>query len=381
MGCFCFSFIVFEWHDNLEVGIEMRILSIDNIQKNMRLAKSVYTADGNVLLVEGARLTDERIEKLKQFGVSSLYVTNKWIGEIEVDDLITVETKNEATKISKEVMSNVEQNLPITSEKIHQIISDLIDELFLNRHIAFGLIEIRAMNDYHFSHNVAVCVLSLMTGIALNYNYSKLKLLGTGAILHDIGKAKIPLEILNKNRKLTTDEYAMMQKHSQIGYDILKECNDINSISAYVAWQHHERLDGSGYPLGLKGTEIHEFARITALADVYDAMSTDRVYRKRLLPHEVIEYLRDQERILFDPELTRVFLQNIAPFPIGSMVLLNGGEKGIVIKINKDFPARPVVKIIFDQNGQLLKEPLEKNLKVDLTSFILKGLKDEEITF
>lgn len=359
----------------------MKIISIENIKKNMRLAKSVYTADGNVLLVEGARLTDERIERLRQFGVSTLYIANKWVGEIEVDNLITIQTKNEATKIAKQIVANIRQNLPIPGERVDQVISDLIDELFLNRHITFNLIEIRAMNDYLFSHSVTVCVLSLMTGIALNYNYSKLRILGVGAILHDIGKAKIPLEILNKSGKLTTDEYAVIQKHSQIGYDILKECNDIESISAVVALQHHERLNGSGYPLGLKGTAINEFARITALADVYDAMSSDRVYRKRLLSQEVIEYLRDQERILFDPELSRAFLQNIVPFPIGSMVLLNSGEKGIVIKLNKYFPARPVVKIIFGQNDQLLDEPFEKNLKVDLTSFILKELKDEEITF
>jgi hypothetical protein len=107
-------------------------------------------------------------------------------------------------------------------------------------------------------------------------------------------------------------------------------------------------------------------------------MSTDRIYRKRFLPHETIEYIRDKGRVFFDTELAKVFLQNIAPFPIGSMVLLNTGEKAVVIKIPKDFPARPVVKAIFNPDGEVITTPPEKDLKQDLTLFIVKAFKDEE---
>ncbi|HBE78563.1 MAG TPA: HD-GYP domain-containing protein [Firmicutes bacterium] len=356
----------------------MKILSIDNLKENMQLARSIYSAKGNVLLAEGTYLTDKYIKKLERFGVSTLYITDQRIGQVEVDELVKIQTRNEATKITKKLMTNISKGKALDSEKIVKVVDDIIKELIDNPNIIINLVEMRVMNDYHFSHNVGVCLLALVTGMALNYNDSKLKLLGTGAILHDIGKAKIPLEILNKKGKLTKFEYSDIQKHPQIGYDILKECADINWLSACVAWQHHERSDGSGYPLGIKGFQIQEFSRIVALADVYDAMSTDRIYRKRFLPHQVIEYIRDQGQLIFDPDLTAIFLQNIAPFPIGSTVVLENGERGVVIDVTKDFPTRPVVKVLYDRNDRLLAVPSEKDLKKELTSFVIKVIDDNE---
>ncbi len=357
----------------------MLILSINNVTNQMQLARNIYSADGNTLLAAGTRLNDNFINKLKQFGISTVYISDKYIGKIEVDELVKTQTKNEAIRITKEVMNNIRLGKTWNGEDIHQVIVSIIDELFRNQDILYNLVEIRAMNDYHYGHNVAVCVLSLLTGISLHYNNQKLKQLGTGALLHDVGKSKISLKILNKKGSLTEEEYDEVKKHPELGYNILKQSNNINEEEAYIAWQHHERFDGSGYPLGLRGKEICESARIVMLADVYDAMSTDRVYRKRFLPQEVIEYIRDQGQIQFDPELSKMFLENIAPFPVGSMVLLSNGQKGVVIKVTKDFPARPLIKIIFDHNGNSIKEPVEKDLKKDLTLFILKTLKDNEI--
>jgi HD-GYP domain-containing protein (c-di-GMP phosphodiesterase class II) len=356
----------------------MLILSIDNVKENMRLAKNIYSAEGNTLLAAGTCLTDNLVSHLKEYGVSTVYITDKHIGKIEVDELVKIQTRNETTKITKNVMNNIRKDRTWNGEEIHKVINDVIEDLLQNRNILYNLVEIRAMSDYHYAHNASVCILSLITGIALDYSSSRLKMLGAGALLHDIGKAKIPIKILNKNGSLTHEEYKEVKKHTQIGYDILRQCNDINIQSAYIAWQHHERFDGSGYPQGLRGFEINESARIVALADVYDAMSTDRVYRKRLLSQEVIEYIRDQGNIQFDSELSQIFLRNIAPFPIGSTVLLNSGEKGIVIKVTKDFPARPVVRIIIDKDGQLIKTPFDKDLRTDLTLVILKALKDNE---
>ena len=357
----------------------MLILSINSVTNQMHLAKNIYSADGNTLLAAGTRLSDNFIEKLKQFGVSTVYISDKYIGKIEVDELVKTQTKNEATRITKEVMNNIRQDKTLDGEDIHQVIVRIIDELFENHDILYNLVEIRAMNDYHYAHNVAVCILSLMTGITLCYNYQQLKQLGTGALLHDVGKSKISLKILNKKGNLTQKEYEEIKKHPSLGYDILMQSKNINEEEAFIAWQHHELFDGSGYPLGLRGMEICEPARIVALADVYDAMSTDRIYRKRYLPQEVVEYIRDQGPNQFDPKLSKVFLENIAPFPIGSMVLLNNGQKGIVIHVNREFPARPLIKMMWDQNGNLIKEPEEKDLKKDLTLFVVKTLKDDEM--
>jgi HD-GYP domain-containing protein (c-di-GMP phosphodiesterase class II) len=355
----------------------MILLSIDHVTEKMRVAKNIYSAEGNVLLAQGAYLNHHYLNKLRELGISSLYIMDNRIGQTEVEPLVKIETQKAVTKIAKETMNSIRSGQSINGHKIEVIISHVIEDLIHNRTVSYNMVEIRAMNDYHFSHNVTVCVLSLMTGIALGYNESKLKQLGAGAILHDIGKAKIAESILNKNSALTGEEYQEIQKHSQIGYEVLQNCVDIDDTAKFIPWQHHERFDGSGYPKGLRGYQIHEFARIAALADVYDAMSTDRIYRKRFLPHEVIEYLRDKGKILFDPELTKAFLQNIAPFPIGSLVLLNSGEKAVVAKIPKDFPTRPEVEIIFGTDGALLEVPLKKDLKEDLTLFIIRAFKDD----
>jgi HD-GYP domain-containing protein (c-di-GMP phosphodiesterase class II) len=354
----------------------MILLSIEHVTEKMQVAKNIYSAEGNVLLAEGALLNRYYIDKLKQLGISSLYIIDSRVGQIEVEPLVKIETQKEITKIAKETMTSIRKGQLLNGQRVEAVIEHVIEDLIHNRTISYNMVEIRAMNDYHFSHNVAVCVLSIMTGIAMGYGDSKLKQLGAGAILHDIGKARIAESILNKNGPLTHEEYLEIQRHPQIGYEVLQNHNDIDDTAKCIPWQHHERFDGSGYPKGLKGNTIHEYARIVTLADVYDAMSTDRIYRKRFLPHEVIEYIRDKGKILFDPELTRIFLQNIAPFPIGSLVLLNTSEKGVVVKVPKDFPTRPQVDIIFGPDGELLTKPIKKDLREDLTLFIVRAFKD-----
>jgi len=336
----------------------------------MCLARAVYSVNGTVLLAEGMKLTERYIERLKEMGISILYIADHHLGKIMVDEVIRIQIKNEATKAVKETLTDIYQSRAINSERIRQTVNSLIDELIANRNVIYNLVEIRSTDDYHFVHSVSVCVLSIMTGIAIGYNYYKLIQLGTSALLHDIGKTGIPKEILTKKEKLTPGEYEVVKKHTQIGYELLHKCNDFTSVSAHAVWQHHERMDGSGYPRGLKNGAIHEFARIIALADVYDALSSDRCYRKRLLPNETIQYIQENSKTLFDPYITTVFLQNIAPFPIGSTVDLNNGETGVVTNVTKNFPARPIVKVLYKE-GVLLPKPIERDLKKDLTQAIV----------
>jgi HD-GYP domain len=353
-------------------------MSIQNVKENMQVARNIYSADGQILLAEGVSLTANYINRLQELGIMSLYITDQLIGKVEVDDLVRIQTRIEAMKAVKEVMRNIRDGRSVSGEKVYRVISEVLDEILSNRSISFSLVDIRAMNDYLFGHCLTVCILSLMTGVAAGYNFSRLRDLAMGAILHDVGKVSIADNILNKAGALTTAELAEIQKHAQLGYDILKKCNDISSVSSHIAWQHHEKFNGTGYPRGLKGQEIHEFARIAAIADVYDALSTDRIYRKRWLPHEVLEYIRDKDKTDFDPDFSKLFLDNIAPFPIGSMVLLSNGEKGVVIKVSKKFAARPLVRVLFDANGAALSQSRDKNLKEDLTLFIVKALEEDE---
>lgn len=342
----------------------------------MQIAKNVYWSDGNILLAKGVCLHHGFIGKLKDFGIASVYIIDDLVGKIEVDELVTEQTRNEATQIVKETMQNVKNARTPEGEKVIKIVGSISDELINNPNIMVNLVEVRAMNDYTFAHCLGVGILAMVTAIGLGYSYQRLKELGIGAILHDIGKAFIPDEVLYKPGPLSKEEYEAIKTHTKLGYDCIRDCNDFSMSAAHVAWEHHEKYDGTGYPRGLRGKSIHEYARITALADVYDALTTNRSYREQIMPHEAIEYLRDAEGIAFDPKIAEVFLEKIAPFPVGSMVLLNNGEKAVVVRINQEFPGRPVVATVFDQTGSQLEQPVERDLRRDLTLFIAKVLED-----
>lgn len=176
---------------------------------------------------------------------------------------------------------------------------------------------------------------------------------------------------------LSPEERSELKQHTQLGYEALSKVKRFQD-SAAVFLQHHERYDGSGYPQGIKGNQIHRFSRIVSSADMYIRLVNDGIDGKNLMPHEVIEYIRDHGNILFDPDITHVFLKQVTAFLAGTNVLLNTGEKAKVIKIHPDLLARPLIKIYFNSKGKPLKALIEKNLEQDLTLFITKALKDNE---
>jgi HD-GYP domain-containing protein (c-di-GMP phosphodiesterase class II) len=253
-----------------------------------------------------------------------------------------------------------------------------IEELINDNDVLSNLVTIQALNDDTFNHCIIVGLLSVMTGVSLGYAPEQLKELGAGSLLVDLGKVEIARKYNVDSRSFGTAEYiALMPQHTQLGFELLWKLRR-NTNTPYIALHHHERFDGSGYPVGLMGQQINEFARIVALADAYDTLINKGVNGQKLLPHEVIEYIRDYSGSHFDPEISRVFLQNTTPFLIGSNVLLNTGEKATVIKINKELLARPVIRVILDKNGNKLAPPIAKDLATDLTLFIVAALKDDE---
>lgn len=224
------------------------------------------------------------------------------------------------------------------------------------------LIDIRTMDDNVFAHSVNVCVLALMTGITLGFERPKLFHLGMGAILHDIGKTKVPKSILDKPGRLTEAEYAEVKKHPQYGLDILSNNPQVSSISRLVVYQHHERYNGEGYPRSLKELEIHQFAQITGMVDMYDALTANRVYRAAFLPHEAYEMIAGSGNYLFDFDIIEPFLSNIAAYPAGSIVELSTGEIAVVVSTKKGFPLYPKVRMLLDEKGRAMQEPVELDL-------------------
>jgi len=273
----------------------------------------------------------------------------------------------------------MEINQRLNIKAVKEVVDSIIDELLANREVLFHLADIRSYDDYTFFHSVNVCILSLMTAITLGYNQLKLKELGIGALLHDIGKIRLSKKLLNKPEELTSEEYQLIRKHPEFGYQILRTYDDVPLLSAHVSLQHHERWDGKGYPRRLAGEQIHEYARIVAVADVYDALLADRPYRPAYSVNQAVTNISRMSNTYFQPRAVAALVSNIAVFPIGSVVMLSTGQTGIVVDVNSNYPTRPVVKVVYDQYGNKMPKSHEVDLTRLNTVFIAKVLSEEEI--
>ena len=349
----------------------MRKVHVDKARIGTKLARDVFGSEGGVLLSEGTTLKESYLEKLKQYRISEIFIKDDISDGIKILDVVHEKTREDAKKLIKSMMENYNFSNDLEVQKVKGAINKIIEELLDNSDILDNLSNIRAVDDYTFEHSVNVCILSLITGIGLGYDKTLLRNLGTGAMLHDIGKLRIPKEILQKPSQLTVEEFEEIKRHTVYGYEILKKSNKVNIISSYIAFGHHERFDGTGYPLQLKGDNIQQCARIVAVADVYDALTSDRVYRKKLKPHEVFEYITSLGTHHFDQKVVNSFVKYVSVYPLGSGVLLNTRERGIVVRANMELPTRPVIRVIYDERMRKLDDFFEVDLSLKTGAFIV----------
>jgi len=228
-----------------------------------------------------------------------------------------------------------------------------------------------AVDEPLFCHSLNVAIYTLALAIAMKLNKHQCFEIGMGALLHDIGKMKIPRKILDKPGKLTHEEFEEIKRHTEYGFDILRRAEDIPLLSAHCAFQHHERLNGTGYPRQLSGGEIHLYGKIMAVADVFDAMTTNRVYRQGHLPNDALEHLFAGANILYDQKVVDLFRDTISLYPVGATVRLSTGESGVVVKNNRMYPQRPVIRIFSDQADQPLRSPYELDLSKHMSVTII----------
>jgi len=355
----------------------MRIISVENIEPGMEIGRTIHGANGTTLLAAGVELTPKFINRLKELGIASVYIRDEAIGEIEIDDVVSAKTRLEAIKITKEVMSNIKLNSSsFDIQMVHDVVNNIIDELLANRDMVVCVLDIRAINDFTFGHSVNVAILSIITGIAMGYDYIKLTKLAAGALLHDIGKSKIPEDLLNKVDPLNEEEEQLFQRHTIAGFEILKDIRGFSVAVAHVALQHHERYDGTGYPRQLKGEEIHELARIVTVADIYDKMTMSIAGRPRCMPFQALEIIMANRGIFLDPQVVEHFMNIIALFPLGTTVLLNTREKAVVIQTTRKHPTRPKVRVFIDRDGKQIIPPYEIDLVYSSNYFITRVIEE-----
>jgi len=225
-----------------------------------------------------------------------------------------------------------------------------------------SLSDVRSYDGYTFSHSVNVCVISVMLGLKSQLNEKQLYELALGAMLHDIGKTQVPEEILLKPGRLTEEEMDVMKQHTTFGWQILRSCEEIPLSSAHVAYQHHERPTGLGYPRGLTSEQTIQYAKIVAVADAYDAMTSERVYQRGMLPYEALKLINRLRGVQFESEIVDLLETCVAAYPVGCMVRLNSREMGVVVDVNHRERNRPVIRVIYDPDGTRMNEFWELDL-------------------
>jgi HD-GYP domain-containing protein (c-di-GMP phosphodiesterase class II) len=324
-----------------------------------RLLHSIINAKGMMLIPVDTILSESHIEKLEKFNID-LFDIHVEIVEQKEEQAEVVEpemtafvesaqTGARSVKQTNAMLQGIENvikdtgKIPITD--IEQILLPTIIEATQNRNIYKLFAELKAEGDFRFKHSIGVAYIASLLGRALKLNQDEVAHLTTAASLCDIGSIKLPAALLHKTSELEPDEYELMKQHTIMGHEFLSE-SDLDDRIALVALQHHEREDGSGYPHKLKGSQIHPFSKIVALADVYIAMTSERPQRSPLPFYQVINTLYDdilQNR--FDSRIGLTFLNLLMTEQIGSDVILSNGKKGTIVLIHANDPASPLISL------------------------------------
>lgn len=314
----------------------MRYINIEKVESGMVLAKEVFDDDGRVLLAANTILTKEYIIRLSIRGYQGVYIEDELSRGIQIDEVISIELRNEGAKAVKE--GNIDSLKSIAKD----IVSQLLEK---DKSISLDIKDLRTYDNYTYKHSVNVAVISTIIGIYLSYDEESLYELCLAALMHDIGKTKIDPGIINKPGRLSMMEYRIVQEHARYSYDILDENYLISARTKQAVLHHHENEDGTGYLDRLVGDEIPPYAKIIHVADVYDALTSKRPYKKPYALSEAIEYLMGGSNVLFDRKAVEAFLEAVPVYAKGIDVLMTNGERAIVVS-NTSNPLRPIVRLV-----------------------------------
>ena len=343
----------------------MHTVEIKKLEPGMITAAAVTTKHGQLIVDAHKMLTTQMITHMDFYGITGAMIVDGELSTAAIESLVaerhavdTYSQKIIQSKEYKEFKEKYEKKVVFLENSLNDFITKNIPfdknaliactmDLFVKHTTTISMFDMlhntRKITDSTYAHCMNVAIISRMIGMWLEYNKEALDTLTLGGLLHDIGKCKIPHAIINKPGKLTAEEYEMIKKHPSLGYDMLKDQNVAIQVKQ-IALFHHERCDGSGYPLALKGDAIDDYSNIIAIADVYDAMTSDRCYRNGVCPFEVIASFERDGLGKYKPQFIMSFLEHIANTYINNNVLLSDGTTGKIVLINKQHLTRPVIQ-------------------------------------
>jgi len=262
-----------------------------------------------------------------------------------------------ANKLMQDMMKDVRLGKQIEMEQCEPMIDNIVDAMFRMPSALLPLAQMKSVDEYTFQHSVSVSALAVAFGRVLDMPRDEIRSLAMGGLLHDVGKARVPGRILNKPGKLDDAEFSVMKSHVVHTAELLKQTTGISEITFNAAAQHHERLDGTGYPNKLKGDEISRHGQMMAVVDVYDAITSIRVYHKGMPPTEALRKLYEWSGSHFNPSLVQAFIKGIGIYPAGSLVRMESDRLGIVRQVVPDKLLQPIVQVIYDCKQQCELNP------------------------
>lgn len=306
---------------------------------------------------EGARETSSREETFPQ----SAHIR---VGRVKIDqrvegsltDMATLKRLyNDAVAVAEHVWDAAQSEGRPDATMSRNVVDGLAQAVAQNRTALLALTTLKNYDNYTFTHMVNVSILTMGQARGLGIDGPLLRELGLAALMHDIGKVRTPLEVLNKPDKLTDDEFVIMKRHTIDGAEILRQTPEIPALAPVIAFEHHLRKDGTGYPDGVSRPTLNVGTMLCSIADVYDAMRSQRMYQQAFPSDRILAVLKRSDGKQFDQNLVRRFVQLIGIYPTGNLVRLNTGEVGVVLKVNALDPHRPLVRILFGRDGHRLE--------------------------
>ena len=387
-------------------------IPIDEVTTGMKLARTLYYQYGGVMLAAGATLDAHFISRLRQFGYTSIYIYDEDTEDLVIYDYIDERARQSITTRVQALFSSIREEVArsfssdelkiksaqemrgkVEEGKFRDIldrinikatfaaaVENIIENLLSDREICMCVGSIKTSANYIYDHSLEVAIHSALIAKRLAFPRDEIRDIILGCLLHDIGYIFIPEDIRTQSR-LTQRDVNILQQHAIYGYYLLRDRDDISLLSAHMAYQHHERQDGEGYPRGLTGTNkvvrrheaiyersntIHRYSSIVAVPNYYDGLVSNLPYKKAIPPDEAIKKIRDAKGTMLNEEVVDVFLDYIPVYPLGTSIVVTSGKyhgwRGVVIAVMSDKVDKPVIRLLHDRRKKI-KKPIDIDLK------------------
>jgi HD-GYP domain-containing protein (c-di-GMP phosphodiesterase class II) len=362
--------------DQLKVG--MKVEKLDRSWLATPFLRHRFTITSSEQLAQlqasGVRQLEVDVDDVYQASGSSAPAMSAEVEEPEssaisfADELPAARQAYMAAKlVIQQAMEDVRMGRALNMEAVSEVVGSMADSILRSPDALTSLTRLKSFDEYTFFHSVNTSALALSVGKHLGYERASLLQLGTGMLLHDIGKTLIPIEILNKPGRYEAHEFEIMKQHVMRGAEILSSTTGLTDMFLKPTLEHHERVDGTGYPHHRSKIDLSQFGLIAAIVDIYDAVTSDRCYHKGKTPHDTLQFLyRLGTQGHVDGTLVQQFVQVVGVYPVGSCVSLSTGEMAIVKQFNHQAPIQPLVVLVTDETGHRRSTPVDLDLAAQL---------------